>query len=70
MKRILFIATLLISSLSLQALTVKELLTKYRNMPDVQYHEIKGKELKEAIEIDIPGILGRAVIKHLRLRSL
>ncbi|MDE6380763.1 MAG: hypothetical protein K2L11_09845 [Muribaculaceae bacterium] len=46
MKRTTFILTLLLTSLIANALTVEKLLKGYRNKPDIQYNEVKGKELK------------------------
>lgn len=50
MKKITFILTLLFSSLIANALTVDKLIKNYRNQPDVQYEEIKGKELEALID--------------------
>ena len=50
MKKITFIMTLLFGSLIANALTVDKLLKNYRNQPDLQYEEIKGKELEALMD--------------------
>ena len=53
MTRLIAIAAVLMSCLSLQALTVKELIKKCRNHPDVHCQVIKKKDfLKDATEED------------------
>ena len=52
-KRFTLIVTLLMSGLLAQALTVNELLSKYKKFPDTQYKEFKGKELKKHIDNEL-----------------
>ncbi|MDE5871283.1 MAG: hypothetical protein K2H22_05040, partial [Muribaculaceae bacterium] len=50
MKNITFILTLLFSSLIANAMTVDKLLKYYRHQPDIQFEEIKGKELEALMD--------------------
>lgn len=50
MKNLAVILILLLTSLSSNALTIDQLLKEYRNMPDIQYEEVKGKELKALVD--------------------
>lgn len=50
MKNLAVILVLLLTSLSSNALTIDQLLKEYRNMPDIQYEEVKGKDLKALVD--------------------
>ena len=50
MRSFTLILALLFSCLITEALTIDNLLKRYRNLPDIQYEVIKGKELKALID--------------------
>ena len=50
MKKNAFILIFILSSLIANALTVEKLLKGYRNQPNIEYKEVKGKGLKALID--------------------
>lgn len=52
MKRITFIITLIVSSLGVQALTVSDIIKKYKKLPDAQYEVLKEKNLKKKVKTE------------------
>ncbi len=49
MKRVTFIITLIITCLGAQALTVRDIIKKYKKIPESQYQVIKEKDLKKKV---------------------
>ena len=50
MKRFIFAFALLLTGILSQALTVNDLIKKYKDQPGVTYREVSGKELKNQID--------------------
>ncbi|MDE7409307.1 MAG: hypothetical protein K2N09_04725, partial [Muribaculaceae bacterium] len=66
MKKIIFTIILILSCLLGNAMKVEQLLKICKNQPDIQYEEIKGKELKKLLEDPTTSEIEKEVIRNSR----
>ena len=66
MKKIIFAIILILSCLLGNAMKIEQLLKICKNLPDIQYEEIKGKELKRLIEDTTTSEIEKEVLSNSR----